>query len=255
LAKLLIRLGKLLQSSAVAVMRPDDLIKFSRQYYAKESSVENWSDDQNVDIGLYPHEKELLEKINPRGWRLLLLGLGGGREAIPLARMGYDITGIDFIPQMVQQTIKNAEKRGVKIRGLVQDISRLDVPQNHFDIAWLPAPNYSCVPTKKRRVAMLKKISNSLKPGGFLILGFFWNPHLNYQSKISRIQKVLARLTLGNQEFEPGDTLRLNREFIHEFHSIDKLRSEILAAGFTAVEFQISEERIFAEAILQKPLQ
>lgn len=254
LAKLLIRLGKLLQSSALVVMRPDDLMEFSRQNYAKEHSVENWSDDQIVDSGLYPHEKELLKKINLKGGRLLLLGLGGGREAIPLSKLGFKVTGIDFIHRMVEQAKRNAERQGVKIEGLVQDLSHLSLPDNEFDVAWLSAAMYSCVPTQKRRVSMLKKIHHSLKPGGYFILGFFWNPHEKRTSRTHRINKVIAHLTWGNREYEPGDSLRFNQEFIHQFSSIDKLKSEFMAGDFSPIDIQIIEGNLFAGAVLQKPL-
>jgi hypothetical protein len=46
LAHFLIRLGRFIQSLALMVMRPDDLVEFSRQTYDKKDHVESWSSDE-----------------------------------------------------------------------------------------------------------------------------------------------------------------------------------------------------------------
>jgi len=254
-AKLLIKLGRLIQSSAVVVMRPDDLVEFSRRHYFKPTNVQGWSDVQMVNSGLSTQEQSLLDKSNVKKGRMLLLGVGGGREAIPLAKMGFEVTGIDFIPQMVERAKENAEKNGVKISGLVQEISKLDLPENTFDIAWLSAAMYSCVPTLKRRVNMLKKINYSLKPGSCFMLGFLWNPNEHISSKSFLIKKLIACLTLGNLNYERGDILRFNLEFIHTFSSIDELKAEIIQSGSELVDIQIIDGKEFAGAIVKKPLE
>ncbi|HUW09084.1 MAG TPA: class I SAM-dependent methyltransferase [Anaerolineae bacterium] len=47
-------------------------------------------------------------------------------------------------------TRANAERHGLHIEGLVQEISQLAVPAARFDVVWLSAAMYSCVPTRKR---------------------------------------------------------------------------------------------------------
>ncbi|NIV37994.1 MAG: hypothetical protein GWN58_53840, partial [Anaerolineae bacterium] len=43
LARFLLQLGDFVQSLAVVVMKPDDLIEFSRQTYDKPQNVEGWA--------------------------------------------------------------------------------------------------------------------------------------------------------------------------------------------------------------------
>ncbi|MBU4267950.1 MAG: class I SAM-dependent methyltransferase [Acidobacteria bacterium] len=253
IAKFLLKLGRFIQSSAVVVMRPNDLVEFSRRHYFKPANVQGWCDDQLVNSGFSTLEHSLLDKINVNKGRLLLLGLGGGREAIPLAKMGFEVTGVDFIPQMVEQAMANAKQNGVEISGVVQEISKLDLPENAFDIAWLSAAMYSCVPTRKRRGDMLKRIAKALRPGGYFVFGFFWNPKADVSSKSVFLKKMVAWLSLGNLQYEKGDMLRFNLEFIHAFTAIEELKMEIIKGGFELIDIQAIDGNEFAGAIARKP--
>jgi len=253
IAKFLLKLGRFIQSSAVVVMRPNDLVEFSRRHYFKPANVQGWCDDQLVNSGFSTLEHSLLDKINVNKGRLLLLGLGGGREAIPLAKMGFEVTGVDFIPQMVEQAMANAKQNGVEISGVVQEISKLDLPENAFDIAWLSAAMYSCVPTRKRRGDMLKRIAKALRPGGYFVFGFFWNPKADVSSKSVFLKKMVAWLSLGNLQYEKGDMLRFNLEFIHAFTAIEELKMEIIKGGFELIDIQAIDGNAFAGAIARKP--
>jgi SAM-dependent methyltransferase len=253
LARALIRLGAFLQSSAVMVMSSDDLVEFSRHQYAKPTTINDWNRDDLVAEGLYSDEQQLLEHIPIRTGQLLLLNVGGGREAVPFARIGFDVTGVDFIPEMVERAIMNAERSNVKIKGLVQEISVLDVPAETYDIAWLSAAMYSCIPTRARRVQMLQRVRGALKPGGYFALQFQWDSTPAFSRKGDRIRQIIAWLTLGNRSYERGDILWGNVEFIHAFSSESDLLSEFAAGGFSMAWMNIpTDGQIRGEALLQK---
>jgi ubiquinone/menaquinone biosynthesis C-methylase UbiE len=252
LARFLIRFGKFIQSLALMVMRPVDLIEFSRQTYDKTDNIESWSSNENIEAGLDPDELTLLEKIPLKNGKLLLLGVGGGREAIYLAKEGFEVTGVDFSEGMVESALDNAKKRGMTISGLVQEISQLDVPENTYDIVWLSSAMYSSLPTRKRRLMMLKRISNALKGGGYFICQFHWDIRMNASPKGQFIRKVIAFLTIGNLQYEKGDMLWHNLEFIHAFSSEKELRSEFKEALFKVEYIQSSEENIRGGAVLIK---
>lgn len=254
-AKSLIKLGRIVQSLAVVIMRPKDLIEFNRRYYGKSAEIQDWSNERRILSGLNDLERSLLQKIGNRGGKLLLLGLGGGREAIALSKLGFEVTGIDFIRQMVDQARQNAADHGVKITGLVQEISALAVPDMEFEMAWLLAGMYSSIPTRKKRVKMLKRIAAALKPGGHFIFGFFWYPQKSNSSAGFFFRKLIAWMTLGYFRYEKGDMLRFNREYIHAFDSVDRLRKEVNEGGFELIEVVKNDEYEFAGAIARKPLQ
>ena len=251
-ARFLIRLGRFIQSLALMVMKPDDLVEFSRQTYERTDNVESWSTDEIIESGLDDQESALLEKIPLKDGKLLLLGVGGGREAIYLAKKGFEVTGMDFSGGMVKSAIENAKKRGVTISGLVQEISQLDVPDSSYDIVWISTAMYSSIPTRKRRLQMLQKISKALVSGGYFVCQFHWDAGMNVSRKSEFIKNVVSFLTLGNLQYEKGDMLWHNLEFIHAFSNEGDLRSELEEAHLRIEHLQIPEEHMRGGAVLMK---
>jgi SAM-dependent methyltransferase len=253
-ARLLIRLGGFIQSLALMVMRPHDVVEFSRQNYAREKMVELFGRQDLTYPALHLDEQALLERLPTKQERLLLLGVGGGREAIPLAKMGFEVTGVDFVPEMVKKARENAARHGVRIEGIVQDISELDMPPGTYDVAWLSAAMYSCVPTRRRRVEMLQRINKALKPGGNFICQFRWATKDGPAHRWELARKIVAFLTVGNLWYEKGDTLSNNIEFIHAFSQETDVRSEFAEGGFEVIHLHIAEELLLGGAVLRKPL-
>jgi SAM-dependent methyltransferase len=255
LAHSLIQLGTFVQSLPVLVMRPDDLVEFSRQNYAKPDDVEAWAEDALVGSGLGTDEQDLLKAVPDKSGNLLLLGVGGGREAIPLSRMGFRVTGVDYVPSMVERAKENASLRGVSIEGLVQEISQLNVPPNVYNIVWLSRGMYSCVPTRTRRVEMVRRIALGLKPGGYFLCQFHWNPSYHISGIGRLLRRLIAVSTLGNMAYEEGDILWGNIEFIHAFTSEDVVRSELEEGGLSVKRILVNPTSIRGGAISQKSLE
>lgn len=253
LARALIRLGSFIQSSAVMVMPSDDLVEFGRQLYSKPKSIEFWNSDGVIDGGLNDEERQLLERIPIQKGKLLLLGLGGGREAIPFAKMGFDVTGVDFIPSMVEGAISNAKRRHAHIKGIVADITSVDMPAEKYDIVWFSTVMYSGIPTRARRVLLFRRIQRAIKPGGYLVCQFQWDVHRQFSHKAELLCRIIARLTLGNRTYEPGDRLWANTEFNHAFSSENDLTTEFSAAGFQVAWLNIpADTQRCGGVILQK---
>jgi len=252
LARAIIAAGAKLQSLALLVMRPDDLIEFSRRAYARPQVVQDWGRPDLVGEGLYPNEEALLERCPVRAGRLLLLDVGGGREAIPLARRGYSVTGVDFVPEMVALAVSNAAAQGVSIQGLVQEISRLDVPAESYDLVWISSRMYSSVPTRARRVALLQRVRRCLRPGGCFVAMFDWDPTQRATWRGTALHKLIAAATLGHVGYEPGDKLQHNAEFIHTFGAERALRDEFAAGGLDVLHLDLPEGS-HGGAVLQRP--
>lgn len=240
---LILRLSRLAQSMAVMVMKPDDLVKFSQESYSKGKSVSHFSSEELVDSGLNPYEADIFKMIPLEKGKLLLLGLGGGREAIYFAKTGFEVTGVDFVPEMVEKAKENAASLGLKIIGLVQDMSKLDLAEAHYDIIWISAGMYSSIPTRKRRIAMLQRIRKFLKERGHLICTFSFNKMYSVRAPVREFaKKALAFLTLGNFSYEKGDIISGNSEFLHFFSSVEELSSEFESGGFVAVQIKIPKK-------------
>jgi SAM-dependent methyltransferase len=236
------------------VMRPDDLVEIGRRYFADGEQVKFWGSDAIVTKGLSPLEKIILEKINLTQGKVLVLGMGGGREAIPLAQMGFAVTGVDYIPEIVEMAKENAAKHGVRLDALVGDFSTMALPPAYFDLVVLSDRMYSSIPTRKSRVAMLKRTYETLKPGGCFFCMFNWNPIPNFSPKVDLMRKIAAYLTLGNLWYEPGDGLLMGCVYVHAFRDEGEVASEFAEGGFELIHLHIPREKgdTHGVAILRK---
>ena len=66
-----------------------------------------------------------LERAGRIRGKVLDVGCGTGEHTILLTRLGYDVLGIDFAPEAVEQARRNAEAKGVGARFEVADAMNL----------------------------------------------------------------------------------------------------------------------------------
>ena len=81
---------------------------------------DNYYQTENLFGDPYPELIEFFSPL-PRG-PLLHLGCGHGRDAIPLAEMGFNVTGIDISSVGINQLNSVAESKGLQLKGVVGDI-------------------------------------------------------------------------------------------------------------------------------------
>ena len=71
----------------------------------------------------------------PHGATVLDLACGLGRHAIGMAKLGYQVTGVDFNPRYLETAAIAAEQAGVKVRWMVGDMRSLHM-EEAFDGAY-----------------------------------------------------------------------------------------------------------------------
>lgn len=64
----------------------------------------------------------------------ITLGCGIGRESIALARMGFDVTGVDFSPTAIRRARSMADEVGVSVEFVVDDLTDLENVTGTFDL-------------------------------------------------------------------------------------------------------------------------
>lgn len=69
----------------------------------------------------------LRENRVPDGGAVLDLACGTGSPTLLLASMGYDMTGVDGSPEMLAEARVKADREGVKLLLLCQELTRLDL--------------------------------------------------------------------------------------------------------------------------------
>jgi len=111
---------------------------------------------------------------------LLDVTCGPGLYAIPFAKQGVQVTGIDFAPAAITHAQELAEKEGLNVRlsFIQQDIRQMTLPANSFDAAILLYGQLA-VMTKDEAQAVLTAIVDGLKPNGRLLLEMLHPDHVD----------------------------------------------------------------------------
>jgi SAM-dependent methyltransferase len=107
----------------------------------------------------------------PAGARVLDVACGTGNTAIPLARRGFVVIGVDIATNLLAQARERAAAENVKVQFDEGDAEQLPYPDASFDVVTtmfgsMFAPRPELVASESARV---------LKPGGLLAMGN-WNP-------------------------------------------------------------------------------
>lgn len=131
---------------------------------------------------------DFFKNYEPKG-KLIDVGCGQGRDAIPLARLGYEVTGIDNSKLGIKQMLNNNE--GLKLTGLVEDIYKFDKYQD-FDIVLLNSMFHFEKKDKKRETDLIIKIANAIKPRGIICICI-----QDTGSKVKILKEVFENSTLA----------------------------------------------------------
>ena len=125
------------------------------------------SGDLPWDDELPPPEVMEFVSTLPPG-RALDLGCGTGRASIYLARLGWSVDGVDFIPKAIEMAQARARRAGVSPRFHCAAVTRLDFLSGPYDLA-LDVGCLHALDDENLRAyhAELKRL---LRPGGAYLL-------------------------------------------------------------------------------------
>jgi SAM-dependent methyltransferase len=247
-AEILFSAGRFLQTLPVAVLRPGDMSEWARVRYDRNSAV--WNTQNNPDDGLSPDETTLWEHVPTRERKLLILGGGGGREAIFFARQGWQVAAFDLSAGMLAEAHAAMQARGLALETAQGDLAAFDAPPGSLEGVWISMFLYSLVLGRARRIALLQRIRRALAPGGWLVVSFHFDPNARAGAKADRLRRLIARLTFGNPGYQNGDILFGTIEFRHSFADEAELRAEFSASGFDVTYLTVSGRRMRGGAVL-----
>ena len=139
------------------------------QEYKTNFWDERFSENEYV-YGTEPNRffKEQLDKIDSAG-KLLLPGEGEGRNAVYAAMKGWSIDAFDQSKVAKLKAEKLAEINKVSINYQVIDLENFRTLPNYYDCAGIIFVHLP----KLIRTSFHKTVSNSIKPGGKLILELY----------------------------------------------------------------------------------
>ena len=125
------------------------------------------------DSGISP--PELLDFLanHPVG-RAIDLGCGTGTNVITLARHGWHVMGIDFVPRAIQIARRKLIDAGVQADLKVGEVTDLKGISGPFDLAL----DIGCFHGVPSRSAYLSELSRVLARGGYWLMYGFFKPEL-----------------------------------------------------------------------------
>ena len=116
----------------------------------------------------YPDLIKYFEDNDSRG-RLLDLGCGQGRDALALAHLGYDVTGVDVSRIGIQQMLREAKNRNLKVRGIITDIYEFPIDSD-FDYILLDSMLHFYKREREKEISFVQRIMNEMRAGATLCI-------------------------------------------------------------------------------------
>lgn len=152
------------------------------------SEYDTYYQTENLFGAPYPELIEFYEKIDRKG-KLLDLGCGQGRDAVALAKMGFEVTGIDHSQVGIAQLNSIAEQEKLPLTGLVADIYKYE-GFGEFEFILLDSMFHFEKKDKDQEVGLLTTIIESATPNTLITICIQDAPH-----KIGVLNSILADQT------------------------------------------------------------
>lgn len=133
--------------------------EFYRKLGAKglEELAKEWKVNDDVRI---------VRKLLRKGDKVIDVGCGYGRVAVPLAKAGFDVTGVDISKVLIQDARRRARKERVSARFDTGTMIKLPYKNESFDKIVSLWNTFNELLIKKEQVKALDEIFRVLRTGG-----------------------------------------------------------------------------------------
>jgi 2-polyprenyl-3-methyl-5-hydroxy-6-metoxy-1,4-benzoquinol methylase len=121
------------------------------------------------------------------GSKILCLAEGEGRNGVYLAKMGHQITCIDYSEVGIQKMQRLAEENNVQLETICADLAEVILEPNTWDGIVLIFGHFP----KELRKYVHKQVYSALKPGGKLVMEAYHKNQLNFKTGGPMSDKLL----------------------------------------------------------------
>ena len=134
-------------------------------------SFEEFRDPQTYDLQCDAFDEDcpfVDQWARSLGGPLLDLACGTGRMALRLAAQGYQVTGVDVMPEMIAQARQKAAERSLSIEWVVADARAFHLGKQ-FSGIYMLMNAFQFILTRADQEAMLACVREHLQPEGYFL--------------------------------------------------------------------------------------
>jgi hypothetical protein len=215
----------------LGLLSGESLDEIDRQYY---DGIAQYADPTYNRRGLQDWEERGVDRWFADCRRIVVIGAGGGREVLALARLGYDVVGFECNERLVR-----AANELLEAEGCTRCVARMerstwpDAPAA-FDGCVIGWGTYMLIRGRGRRVAFLTAARRSLAPRAPILLSYFVRAGMAARFRTSAwTANTVLKLRGRPGAWIPDDALVPN--YVHFFDK-DEVGKELSAAGLELVD-------------------
>jgi SAM-dependent methyltransferase len=123
------------------------------------SDPDNYDQEDSSDVGVAFYSALAAETDGP----VLEVACGTGRVAIPIAKLGFEVTGLDIVPGMIARA--RSKSVGLSARWIVADARTFDLGER-FRLIYLTGNAFQAFVSNADQVALLQRIHVHLHDEG-----------------------------------------------------------------------------------------
>jgi SAM-dependent methyltransferase len=185
----------------------------------------------DMDLGDLDADLFMIEQFAARcGSPILELACGTGRVLLPLAHQGYDVTGVDVSPAMLEVARHKVVAGGLGGHVTLEQQDMRDFAlDRRFNLVFVAVNSFMHLLTLDDQLAALARIRQHLNPGGLFLLDLF-NPDLErllgFQGQVA-LDKVMTNPATGRRLMRfSTQTVDLGRQIIRVAFIVDEVDAE-----------------------------
>ncbi|WP_290661178.1 bifunctional 2-polyprenyl-6-hydroxyphenol methylase/3-demethylubiquinol 3-O-methyltransferase UbiG [Ignavibacterium sp.] len=217
----------------------------------KEWFVEWFNTDEYLNVYKHRNESEaechvrfLLSKVSlSYGASILDLACGAGRHSILLAKLGYQVTGVDLSKRLLTEAKLSSEKENLEIEFIQSDIREFNT-EKKFDLVLNLFTSFGYFENDYENFLVFGKAYSFLKPEGIFVFDYFNKNFLlknlvPYSEEITDSYKIIQERKIVDERVEKKITINPNGKSKVYFESVKLYDSRFLLAKLKEFGFEI----------------
>ena len=188
--------------------------------------LEGYRDPQTYDLEEEGHDDDrpfVEQWARALGGPILDVACGTGTIALSLARQGYQVTGVDVVPEMIAWATQKAAQQAASVEWVIADARTFDL-QRRFPFIYMVGNAFQHFLTREDQEAVLARVRAHLRPEGRFLFGTRNpSPQNLFESRQTEPQQYVthdgSRLTITEQQrYDPIAQVQrytFHRQWLH----------------------------------------